>query len=336
MNNKNALTRYRLIDARITSKQKDAPKLKELITYVSEKLGTPVSESSIQKDIYAMRYSEALGYFAPLEYSKEHGGYIYTEKDYSIQRIPVSEEDLQGLEIAVGILEQFKEIPAIKIFDDALQKIAVSVKQSRQQHQQQGSKLLFDKPRRYLGIEYMSEIVEAIHEKKVIRFLYQPFNKPEGKKHTVHPYFIKEYNNRMYLIGKDIHPTKEAKFLIFGFDRMKDVLKMNQTFIEEDLDIENYFTSTIGISLPNTQSEEIVLQFHPAQTNYLKSQPLHHSQKIIKENKQGLHITLNLVINYELKAMILGFGNQVKVLKPKSLQTEIIDTIGAMKAMYDV
>lgn len=332
---KNALTRYRLIDARITHKQKNAPSLQELVDYVSEKLGTPVSVSIIQKDIYAMRYSDALGYFAPLEYSKTERGYVYTEKDYSIHRIPVSEEDLQGLEIAVGILEQFKEIPAIKVFEDAIQKIAVSVKQSRQQ-QHGGSKLLLDRPRRYQGIEYMRDIVEAIHEKKVIRFLYQPFNKSEGKKHTVHPYFIKEYDNRMYLIGKDIHPTKAAKFLIFGFDRMQDVLKMNQSFIEEALDIENYFTSAIGISLPNTKPEKIVLAFHPLQTNYIKSQPLHHSQKILKENKQGLHVSLELVINYELKAMVLRFGSQVKVLKPESLQREIKETIQAMVQQYDL
>lgn len=334
MNNKNALTRYRLIDARITAKQKPAPSLEELVHYVAQKLGTPVSTSIIQKDIYAMRYSDALGYFAPLEYSKEQRGYVYTEKDYSIHRIPVSEEDLQGLEIAIGILEQFKEIPAIKVFDDAIQKIAVSVKQSREQHQSSGSKLLLDRPRRYQGIEYMSDIVEAIHEKKVLRFYYQPFNKMEGKKHTVHPYFIKEYNNRMYLIGKDIHPTKAPKFLIFGFDRMKEVIKMNQVFQEEALDIENYFTSTIGVSLPNTQSEKIVLRFDTAQSNYLKSQPLHHSQEIMKDTKQEIRIGLQLVINYELKAMILSFGNQVEVLKPAHLRLSIQQTIEAMHALY--
>lgn len=334
MNNKSALTRYRLIDARINQKQKPAPTLSELIQYVSDKLGRSVSESIIQKDLYAMRYNEALGYHAPIAYDIQRRGYVYTEEGYSIHRLPVSEEDMQGLELAVGILEQFKNIPAIKVFDDAIQKLAATVKQSRQQGTAPGSKLLLDRPRRYLGIEYMQDMVEAIHEKKVIRFFYRPFNKQEEKKHTVHPYFIKEYDHRMYLIGKDIHPTKAPKFLIFAFDRMRDVLKMNQSFQEEHIDIENYFSSTIGISLPDSKPEIVVLQFLPQQANYLKSQPLHHSQKILKETKHEIRIQLELVRNYEWKALLLSFGQQVKVLKPLSLAEEIKKTAQEMVKLY--
>ncbi len=334
MNNKSALSRYRLIDARIGMKQRKAPTLKELVDYVSEKSGMSISTSMIQKDIYAMRYDEALGYNAPIEYSVEDKGYVYTETGYSIHNIPVSEEDLQGLEIAIGILEQFKDIPAIKIFDDAIQKIAISVKKSWENISAPGSKLLLDRPKRYAGMEFMADVVEAIQQKQVLRFIYQPFHKTDGKKHTVHPYFIKEYNGRMYLIGKDIHPTKASKFLIFAFDRMQEVIKMNQVFQEDPLDIANYFTATIGISLPDSKPEHIQLKFIPQQANYLKSQPLHHSQKIIKENKQEIRISLDLVVNYELKSLLLSFGNQVKVLKPKTLAAELKSIAMSMINLY--
>ena len=325
MKNKNASARYRLIDIRINMKQKNVPSLQDLVDFVSEKIGEKVSVSSIQKDIYAMRYDESLGFLAPIEYDNYKKGYVYTEDNYSINKIPVSEEDLQGLEIAIGILEQFKEIPAIKMFEDAINKIASSVKMSREQAPK-NSILILDRPKRYQGIEYMSDIVDAIRQKHVIKFLYQPFTKNEAKKHTVHPYFIKEYNNRMYLIGKDIHPTKESKFLTFSFDRMHDVIKMNQIFQEEMIDKEKYFTSAIGISLPNTKPEKIVLQFNPAQANYLKSQPIHHSQKIIKDTKNHFTISVELVLNYELMFLLLGFGDQLKVMKPLTLAATLKST----------
>ena len=66
MRNKNALTRYRLIDSRMTIRQKPAPSLAEIVDYVSEKMGTSISVASIQKDIYAMRYDESLGFNAPI------------------------------------------------------------------------------------------------------------------------------------------------------------------------------------------------------------------------------------------------------------------------------
>lgn len=322
MKNKYAVTRYRLIDNRMTMKQKPAPSLQEIVDYVCEKLGSTVSVSSIQKDIYAMRFDEGLGFFAPLEYDIYKKGYVYTDPNYSISNIPVSEEDLQGLEIAIGILEQFKELPAIKLFEDAINKIATSVKQSRES-KNESKILLLDRPKRYSGIEYLSEIVDAIRNKKEMRILYRPFNKAEGRKHTVHPYFIKEYQGRMYLIAKDIHPTKESKFLTFAFDRMSDVTKMNQTFREDEMDKENYFNATIGISLTGEKPEKISLQFEPNQANYIKSQPIHHSQKIVKDTKTQLIIALELVVNYELIAMLLSFGDKVKVLKPHSLATRI-------------
>lgn len=316
----------------MTMKQKAAPTLAEIVDYVSEKLGMTVSTATIQKDIYAMRYDASLGFSAPIEYNSSKKGYIYTDPSYSIHKIPVSEEDLQGLEIAIGILEQFKELPAIRLFDDAISRLASTVKLNRE-NVTGSSILLLDRPKRYHGIEYMADIVEAIQGKNVLRLHYLPFSRKEVKKHTVHPYFIKEYNGRMYLIAKDIHPVKESIFLTFAFDRMTEVVKMPQTFQEENLDKESYFTSAIGISMPDSNPEEIVLQFDSNQTNYLKLQPIHHSQ-ILTENENGCLVTLHLVINYELKALLLSFGNGVIVRKPTRLLNEMKQTIAQMTANY--
>nr|MBP6315710.1 WYL domain-containing protein [Chitinophagaceae bacterium] len=318
----------------MTIKQKPAPSLQDIVDYVCEKMGTTVSVSSIQKDIYAMRFDEGLGFFAPIEYDKYKKGYVYTDPDYSINNIPVSEEDLQGLEMAIGILEQFKDLPAIKLFEDAISKIASSVKQSRE-HKGDSKILLLDRPKRYKGIEFLTEMVEAIRQKKVMRIYYQPFNKTEVKKHTVHPYFIKEYNGRMYLIAKDIHPTKESIFLTFAFDRISEAIKMNQSFHEEEMDKENYFNAAIGISLTGEKPEKIVLQVDHSQANYIKSQPIHHSQKIVKETKEHISIELDLVINYELVATILSLGDKVKVLKPATLAHRIKTVAEGIVAKYE-
>lgn len=317
MKHKNAVARYRYIDMRISMKQKPAPSLDEIVAFVSDKLGESVSTSSIQKDIYAMRYDERLGYFAPIQFDVYKKGYVYTEIGYSIQKINVSDEDLQGLELAVGILQQFQNIPAIKQFEDAIHKLAGAVKFSREQ--QHDKIVLLDRPIRYQGIEFMQDIVDAIRQKRVMKFMYLPFTKKEATKHTVHPYFIKEYNSRMYLIAKDIHPTKASKFLTFGFDRMQQLVVMHQTFQEELIDKESYFRSAIGISLPQTKPENIVLQFDISQLKYITSQPLHHSQKIIKEQSKLFTLQIHVVINYELMSLLLSFGDKLKVIKPASL-----------------
>ena len=322
MQNKYAISRYKLIDARIIMKQRNAPSLIDLVDYVSEKLETLISESTIQKDIYAMRFDQGLGFFAPIVFDRKQKGYIYTDSDYSINKIAVSAEDLQGLELAIGILEQFKDLPAIKIFDDAISKIATSIKYNMEQNS--SSKILYlDRPKRYMGIEFLNDVVDAIRNRKVLKIQYKSFTKGELKKHIVHPYFVKEYNGRMYLVAKDIHPTKASKFLTFSFDRMIQLLNTNQTFMEEEMDPENYFQSTIGISLTGKNPEKIILKFDISQKNYVQSQPLHHSQKIIKETKSHLLIEIFVVINYEFSSLLLSLKDNVTVIKPLHLAKEI-------------
>src|SRR5690606_5002876 len=100
MRKKNAYARYRLIDSRLTNKSLKPPTLDEIVEYVCEKLDMDVSVSSIQKDIYAMRYDTNLGFEAPIEFDRYSRGYVYTEPDYSISKMPVSADDLKGLEFA--------------------------------------------------------------------------------------------------------------------------------------------------------------------------------------------------------------------------------------------
>ncbi len=333
MNHKNAYARYNLIDQRLTNKNLPAPKLQELVDFVSEKLDTDISVSSIQKDIYAMRYDSALGFDAPIEFDRYARGYVYTDPDFSINKMPVSADDLKGLEFAITILEQFKDIPAIKVFEDAITKIASSVKQNINNEQPGQEVFILDRPNSYKGIEFMPLVVEAIRERKELVLKYQPFGKEE-KKHTVRPFFIREYKARLYLIAHDIHPTKAAKTLTFSFDRMNDVIKMNSTFSEESMNNKAYFDATIGISRTDEKPQRIELSFLPQQANYLISQPLHHSQKTKKQSESEFVVTLDVVINYELIERIKGYGAQVKVLKPARLAQEIKDDAAAVLRNY--
>jgi hypothetical protein len=333
MKNKQALTRYRLIDNLMTNKQRPAPSLQEIVDYVGEKLGTSVSVACIQKDIYAMRYDESLGYFAPIKWDRQQRGYVYSEENYSIDKIPVSEEDLQGLELAVGILEQFKHIPAIKLFEDAITRMATAVQRNRET--MTGHNVLqLDRPLRYKGIEFMGDIVEAIQQKKELKLFYLPFSRKEAKKHTIHPYFVKEYKGRMYLIAKDLHPTKVPKFLTFAFDRIKDIVFTHRTFIEEAVDKENYFDAAIGVTLTGDAPERIRFRMSPEHAHYITSQPIHRSQRIIKETSKWVEVELELVINYELISMLMSYGEQICILKPKHLAETIYNKAKKMVALY--
>ncbi len=90
--------------------------------------------------------------------------------------------------------------------------------------------------------------------------------------------------------------------------------------------MEEYFKYAYGIIRPNDEKpEEVVLSFNAIQGKYIKSQPMHHSQKIIKDTAEELQISMLVFPSYDLIMDILSHGENITVLKPKSLQKELDD-----------
>ncbi len=330
--NKDAYTRYKLIDACLRRKTKPTPTLQDIVDYVGDKIEKYISVSSIQKDIYAMRYDKNLGFEAPIQYDAKKKGYYYEDPEYYIEKLPVSEEELQGLEMSLGFLQQYTSLPTIKLFEESITRMAASVKKSRESFK---NDLLFsEKDKKYVGVQYMQEIVNAIRDKHILKLKYQSFATGKLKEHTIHPYFIKEYSGRLYLIANDVAPGKAQKFLTFSFDRVLGVDCLQQKFKEQYLDKANYFSNALGVSNVDDVPQIIKIKCHPTQANYLKSQPIHHTQEIILDNSQEFTFTLKLVINLELKMRILSMGDKAKVIAPSNLVEEIKVIIDNLKKSY--
>jgi predicted DNA-binding transcriptional regulator YafY len=105
---------------------------------------------------------------------------------------------------------------------------------------------------------------------------------------------------------------------------------------DRSFSIKNHFMHCFGIISPLDKSpEEIILSFNPAYGNYVKTLPLHPSQKIILENKNELMVSLYLFITPDFITEILSHGSRVKVISPQSLVDEmknrLIDSINLYK-----
>ncbi|UCJ06214.1 WYL domain-containing protein [Chitinophaga pendula] len=330
--NKDAVSRYRWIDERLRNKRLSKPKLEDLIEFVSEKMGAAISTRTIQKDIQDMRHDPELNYMAPIVYNRSAGTYSYEDDSFSISNMPIDEADLQGLEIAIGILEQFRSLPVVQQFEDAILKIAASLKMNREALQHKGL-IKFARTNQYKGAEHIPTIVEAIKELEVIRIAYHSFERKEPKEHWVEPYHVREYQHRFYLIGKS-QRAKGGTLLTFALDRIVDMWPTNKHFDEKNFDDANYYKHAIGITVPEGKPEEVLLAFTPKQGHYIKSQPIHTSQEVIIDNEEECRVSLNVVINHELVMMLLSYGANVKILQPRELADKIAAEAKAMLAQY--
>jgi len=322
--NKEALIRYRIIDSALRDKQKPYPTLEEIVEMCEHILGKSFSGSTIQKDFYAMRFDQGLKYNAPIKFSQLHKGYHYTDESYTISSIALTGSELNAIEFAAGILEQFKGTDLHNEFDRAVDKILETLSIRKILKNEQIEKIIqVEKASYFKGTEYLSQLIENIKKSQIVTFDYHSFERQEAKKHTLHPYLLKEYRNRWYLVG--YHPEYKA-IRTFGIDRIDNlkVSKEKYTMIN-GFDPIAYFKHSFGITISDNKPEEVILSFAPLEGKYVKNQTLHATQKTITENDKEFRISINVMVSYELQMQIMSYGDTVKVIKPASLAKVVKD-----------
>jgi len=330
--NKDALIRYRVINRclkefKYVSREKLIRACEQAL-YIS-----PIGERTINQDLHDMRVDERLGYFAPICFDRKTSAYYYDDPDYSIDKIPINNDELNALSFASGMLQQFKEVDILKTFSSAVTKISDTINIKRMQQQTNVADFVqFETVSYYKGSEYLEFLISAIAGKDVINMQHKRFDADTTTQHIIHPYYLKEYRNRWYLIGMD-NDLNEIR--TYGLDRIEE-LSLNTTinYKEKPKDAEMFFSNTIGISEPQNKPEEIILCFSDNTGKYLLTQALHSSQKLIKQEKDEITISLFVVPNYEMLTFILGWGHRVKVLAPDGLQKRIKEELNNTMGLY--
>lgn len=172
------------------------------------------------------------------------------------------------------------------------------------------------------GTENLYGLLHAIKNKLQITFHYEKFWEEEITTRQAEPYALKEFKNRWYLVAKD---TKDAGIKSFALDRLTALEITTRTFIyPAGFDIEEYYRYCFGIISANGQEpQEIILSFLPFQGKYIKTLPLHESQKVLVDTEEELRISLRLCITHDLVMELLSFGENMKVLQPLALADEI-------------
>ena len=332
--NKNASYRYRVIDNCLKNTARKWT-LNNLIEIISEKLEEDlgiykgVSKRTVQQDISIMRSMYPRGFDAPI--ICKDGFYYYEDPDYSINNSPLNERDIDALQEAIDIFKQFKSIPVFEELNSMVLKLEGKILTDKDDKR----KIIdFEKVENVKGLKLIKPLYKFIKNKQVIEINYLPFTRNENMVMVIHPYLIKEYNNRWFLIG---YNEELKKMSHLALDRIKNIQSLERTFMAQNEFDENiYFNNILGITLPeNAKPALIELSFTPERSPYIKTKPIHTSQKILKEDESALTVQLELIINKELISLLLGFGKDVKVIKPLRLKEVVKEILTEARNKYD-
>ena len=320
---KNALIRYRIIDRCIRNKYKSYPSKQELREACEENLfgtnyGEHICDSTIEKDLFNMR----MDHDAPIKYSKKHNGYYYEDPSYSINDIPLTEDDLESIQFAVNTLQQFREVDMFKQFGQAIDKIVDRVAiESKQSLNSENPIVQFETAYSSGGNEFLPPLYEAIISKNKVIFNYKSFKSTDFKERIVSPLLLKEYRNRWYLISFD---ESKNDIITFALERMLNLESIKEnSIIPSSFNPKEYFEYATGITAYKGEPELIEIKADSISAKYILSQPFHHSQKLISEYNEYSIFQLKVFISEELIRSFLSFGGEIEVLTPANLRSMI-------------
>lgn len=182
------------------------------------------------------------------------------------------------------------------------------------------------------GEEFIEATTEAMEKGLCIEMSYKAFW-DELKEITVEPYYIKLFKRRWYLIGKR---CDTGEFRIYCFDRIKSVSISNIKFqFKNNPKAEMLFNDYYGILQLPIKKERVVIKVGCELGMYIKTLPLHHSQKLIHQNNNHMTFELYLKPCYDFVQELLSCGSELEVISPQSLRKEVNKYVVEMCEIYN-
>ncbi len=180
---------------------------------------------------------------------------------------------------------------------------------------------------------FLTPVLDAIRYHQVLEVTYQRFDAAEPHVFTFEAYCVKTFKLRWYMVGRPSdHPDQ---IRVYALDRVKTIKPTQATYsIPDDFDGKAFFYNCFGIWREDRPAEVIRVKVTPRNANYLRSLPLHHSQKETETRNDYVVFEFFLKPTYDFIQELRTHGSELKVLEPKWLAGEFLKLGEQYTEMY--
>ena len=194
------------------------------------------------------------------------------------------------------------------------------------------------------GETWLTPIMNAMCQNRVIQIKHQAFEKDEPCCFEIEPYYLKIVKRRWYVIARNPLYSEQNKangimpndvYLTYALDRILNIKETDKFYtIKEDFDINSYFDGCCGITTSDKPIERIIIRAYNNSANYLRTLPLHESQKELCNEQNSTLFEYHLKPTFEFYQMIFYFGINVEIISPKSIRIEMLKYIKTLMKYY--
>lgn len=278
-----------------------------------------VSSKSIMRDIDYLKNQCA----APIRYDPKQHGYYFTEENYQLPAINISESDLFAIYIARKALDdQHKNTPVYQKLVAVFNKIEESLPEriSISPAWVDNRISVFSGFQTDIDPLTWDTVAAGLQNFQTLQISYR---KPGSKKRStrkVDPYHAISFQGEWYLLAF-CHLRKEVR--IFAVSRIAQATKQNCKFsIPADFDFTRFTDSYFGI-YRDARQHKVQINFAAKHAPYVLEREWHRNQTV-KKHRDG-SLTLSFTTNqlFAVKRWILSWGSGVEVITPARLRADI-------------
>ena len=333
--NKFASIRYRTLDKCLRDHRRRYY-ISDLVDACNEALenynGSSVSERQVRADIAFMQ--REAGGNAPIERIMDgHRAYYrYSDPDYSILNLPMTQEEFNQLSSTIQMLSRFKGLPDNSWMEATLYRLQSTFNIDNTNP----SWVRFSQNEELEGLRHFSRLFEAISKGIVLRIDYHKFGFDSWSR-EIHPYQLRQYNNRWFLVGYEAKVADRLPLVVLPLDRIECISEMQDVeYIPYNGDIEEPFKDVVGVSLMFGESRvHIIIRAYRPTAYYIKTKPIHHSQHILDITEDYIDFGLDLIPNYEFETIILSYADYCEIIEPSPLREKIAERAKKIQKMQN-
>ena len=182
------------------------------------------------------------------------------------------------------------------------------------------------------GQQWLTVIVNAMREKRAVEMTYQSFWSDEPHTFTAHPYCLKVFKQRWYMLAYS-EWRKEVR--MYALDRIHDIKPIDVTLkLPKKFNAAEFFSNYFGVFIDAGEAETVELKVDSGQVKYLETLPLHDSQEKVEQTDEYAIFRYHVAPTYDFEQEILSRGADVVVIKPDWFREQIKEEIAGMVRKY--
>jgi predicted DNA-binding transcriptional regulator YafY len=274
-----------------------------------------VKRRQIFDDIRFMESEQ--GWSIPLDRIKDGKRvyYRYADKSFSIKNQGINPVEAEQLKETLTILTRFKGMPQFEWIEE----IQIRLEDTFKLNGKMQATVGFEQNPYLKGLHHFTGIFNAIQNEMPLEIIYQGYKQVNVAQMSVHPWYLKQYNNRWFLFGfneeyKDI--TNFALDRIIAFEESKINYRKN-----DEINFEEYFDDVIGVTVKSDSvAEKVLVKINSVVWPYIESKPIHGSQKIKSKTETDVVIELILQVNHELLSLLFSYMDTIEIIEPEGLR----------------